>query len=145
MTVFFLSAPSVISSSVGECAKEDAYREGDFPVRVGFTVPKALGGAVDRNRIRRRVREAVRRHIAELESMPAMDVVINPKRTARDADFEALSDEVRRAIEVIRRSALQSGAGESRAEQSRERRIPEQRSQAARKPEQGVPGEGGPK
>ena len=31
--------------------------------RVGFTAGKVLGGAVERNRIRRRLREAVRRHL----------------------------------------------------------------------------------
>jgi ribonuclease P protein component len=34
--------------------------------RIGFTVPRALGKAVVRNRIRRRVREAVRHHLDRL-------------------------------------------------------------------------------
>ena len=37
--------------------------DGASPVRVGFTVGKVLGGAVERNRIRRRTREAVRFHL----------------------------------------------------------------------------------
>jgi hypothetical protein len=43
--------------------------------------------------------------MAELagESAP-LDVVFNPKRTARDAEFAALSDEVARAFQVIRAS-----------------------------------------
>ena len=45
-------------------------------LRVGFTVSKALGGAVVRNRLKRRLREAVRLH----GMIPAaMDIVINPK------------------------------------------------------------------
>jgi len=36
------------------------------PVRIGFTVSRALGGSVDRNRIRRRTREAVRSHMDQL-------------------------------------------------------------------------------
>jgi ribonuclease P protein component len=37
--------------------------------RIGLTVPKALGGAVDRNRIKRRLREAVRANLALLRSI----------------------------------------------------------------------------
>ena len=47
-------------------------------VRVGFTVGKVLGGAVVRNRMKRRLREAVRLH----GMIPAaVDVVINPKKS----------------------------------------------------------------
>jgi len=98
MTVFYLRlAPAASGAETAEVGSA---------LRFGFTVSRALGGAVDRNRIRRRVREAVRRHMAELagESAP-LDVVFNPKRTARDAEFAALSDEVARAFQVIRKSA----------------------------------------
>jgi ribonuclease P protein component len=70
--------------------------------RVGFTVSRALGGAVTRNRIRRRVREAVRRHLATLT--PAVDVVINPKKSAMRADFAALEREVASAFAAIGRA-----------------------------------------
>ena len=68
-------------------------------LRVGFTVGRALGGAVQRNRIRRRVREAVRLS-RPLVGIGA-DVVINPKKSVLTADFEALLNEVRRAFVVI--------------------------------------------
>jgi ribonuclease P protein component len=76
--------------------------EGAGPVsgiRIGFTVGRALGGAVDRNRMKRRLREAVRLQ----ESVPnvAVDVVINPKKTLRTTEFANLQNEVRRAFEVI--------------------------------------------
>jgi ribonuclease P protein component len=58
----------------------------------GFTTPRALGKAVIRNRLRRRVREAVR-----LER-PAFGaswmVVFNPRRAAAGATFEELRREV---------------------------------------------------
>jgi ribonuclease P protein component len=105
MTVFFLRATAPIA---GPPAMEPLARTGASErngVRFGFTVSRALGGAVDRNRIRRRVREAVRRHMTELAGVAApLDVVINPKRTARDAEFETLSDEITRAFQVIQRS-----------------------------------------
>jgi ribonuclease P protein component len=71
-------------------------------VRVGFTVGKVLGGAVVRNRMKRRLREAVRLH----GIMPAaMDVVINPKKSLLDAEFVEVQRELRRAFEVIGKSA----------------------------------------
>jgi len=70
--------------------------------RVGFTVSKALGGAVVRNRMKRRLREAVRLH--GMISAP-MDVVINPKKSLLTAEFEDVQREVRRAFGVIEKSA----------------------------------------
>ena len=69
--------------------------------RVGFTVGRVLGGAVDRNRMKRRLREAVRRHL--LPGVP-VDVVINPKKSLLTADFAELLDEVSRAFAVIQKA-----------------------------------------
>ena len=72
---------------------------GDNGPRVGFTVGRVLGPAVERNRIKRRLREAVRYNLAAL-AIP-VDVVINPKKSAVTAEFKLLNDEVARAFEVI--------------------------------------------
>jgi ribonuclease P protein component len=74
--------------------------------RIGFTVSKALGGAVQRNRIRRRLREAIR--LGDFSTDVAVDVVINPKRSALAADFNDLLSEVIKAFQVIERH-LQKG------------------------------------
>jgi ribosomal protein L34 len=61
---------------------------------IGFTVPRALGNAVVRNRIRRRVREAVRLQLDRLN--PQCSIVINPRRKAFDAPLPDLQREVER-------------------------------------------------
>jgi ribonuclease P protein component len=71
--------------------------------RIGFTVPRALGGAVERNRMRRRLREAVRRRDPGM--LGAVDVVMNPKKSVLTADFAELEKEIGRAFEVIRKGA----------------------------------------
>jgi ribonuclease P protein component len=68
--------------------------------RIGFTVGKVLGKAVDRNRMRRRTREAVRTHFDLLASL-RVDVVINPKRSVLKLDYAELSKEVEAAFAVI--------------------------------------------
>lgn len=73
--------------------------EGQGP-RVGLTVGRVLGGSVQRNRIKRRLREAVRASLQDLGL--AVDVVINPKKSALTAEFAALREEVARAFEKIR-------------------------------------------
>jgi len=67
--------------------------------RVGFTVGRVLGGAVQRNSIKRRLREAVRLRRDALVN--AVDVVINPKKSILTLEFTAVLDEVGRAFDVI--------------------------------------------
>ncbi len=75
--------------------------------RVGFTVGRVLGGAVVRNRIKRRLREAVRRHLPAL-AVP-VDLVINPKKSVLTLDFAQLDSEVAKAFEkIIRQSPVAS-------------------------------------
>jgi ribonuclease P protein component len=72
--------------------------EGDVaPARFGFTVPRALGKAVQRNRIKRRMREAVR---ANLCAAPAnWAIVFNPRKSVLAASFEDLRRETGRLFE----------------------------------------------
>jgi ribonuclease P protein component len=99
-------------------------------LRIGFTVSRALGGAVQRNRMKRRLREAVRmtRPVAGV----AADVVINPKKSLLTADFADVLNEVRRAFGVIEQKLSQAPPGTSTPEASPNRkagsRKPESRS-----------------
>ena len=61
---------------------------------IGFTVPRALGKAVVRNRIKRRFREAVRLCLDGLNS--EWSIVINPRRKAFDAPLTDLQQEVKK-------------------------------------------------
>ena len=72
-------------------------------VRFGFTLTKFLGGAVERNRIKRRLREAVRLHGRQLAA--PVDVVIHPKKSALKARFAELENDIRRAMEAIGKPA----------------------------------------
>lgn len=60
--------------------------------RVGLTVPKALGKAVARNRIKRRLRECVRAALPLLSA--PVDLVLHPRRSVLEAEFSALEREV---------------------------------------------------
>ena len=62
--------------------------------KIGFTVSRAAGGSVVRNRLRRRLREAVRLHLGRLA--PRWRVVVNPRRAVLRAGFSDLEREVER-------------------------------------------------
>ena len=83
-------------------------------LRVGFTVGRALGGAVQRNRMKRRLREAVRMSIPR--AGVAADVVINPKKSLLTADFAAVLNEVTRAFAIIEQKLSQNLAGKTPSE-----------------------------
>jgi ribonuclease P protein component len=92
MTVFYLRR------------SEGAAEETAFAVRsarVGFTVGRVLGGAVERNRIKRRLREAVRLRRAVLQGACSVDVVINPKKSVLTLEFSVVLEEVGRALDAI--------------------------------------------
>jgi ribonuclease P protein component len=71
----------------------------DLPLsRFGFSIKKALGGAVLRNRMRRRMREIVRVHRNELPA--GWDVVIHPKSSVAEAAFDILTADFLRLMKV---------------------------------------------
>ena len=97
MTVFYLPRP-------------DAAADGP---RIGVTVSRALGGAVERNRIKRRMREAIRLQLAGMTS--SMDVVFNPKKIVANIEFATLKQEVAKAFETIEKTAARMSPGKERS------------------------------
>jgi ribonuclease P protein component len=71
------------------------------PVRVGFTVSKKVGNAVERNRVRRRLREIVRlSDAAGLRS--GHDYVLIGRRGALSLPFERMTDDFNKALRRLR-------------------------------------------
>jgi ribonuclease P protein component len=71
--------------------------------RVGLTVGKVMGKAVDRNRIKRRMREAVRKNLHSLRT--PVDVILHPRRSVIDLEFAALEREVGNVFRAIQMAA----------------------------------------
>lgn len=72
--------------------------------RVGLTVSKAMGNAVRRNRIKRRMREAVRRHLGLLGG--PVDVILHPRPNVLDLNFATLEREVAAVFRAIEKSRV---------------------------------------
>src|SRR4249920_1817416 len=68
----------------------------NLPVgRLGIAATKKLGGAVERNRAKRLIREVFRRN----KLAPGFDIVVIPKRELLDASLTALETEFRNTLE----------------------------------------------
>ena len=74
--------------------------------RVGLTVGKVIGKAHERNRIKRRLREALRRHI---DLMPAgFDLILHPRRGVLSVEFAQLEAEIVRILQQASAEAARS-------------------------------------
>jgi ribonuclease P protein component len=87
--------------------------DGQVPPRVGFVVSRAVGPAVVRNRVRRRLREILRNHVPELPMGALLVVRANPSAAAAD------TAELRRDLERALERALAQVGGYRTREESR--------------------------
>ena len=104
MSYFFLLREVALGSS-----SSSAQSQPTGP-RIGLTVSRAMGKAVDRNRIKRRMREAVRHNLGVLHA--PVDVVLHPKRQAAEIDFVVLERDVAKVFALIQK-AVEQGPSES--------------------------------
>ena len=85
-------------------APRPADRRSDTPgPRIGLTVPKALGKAHDRNRIKRRLRAVVAANL-RLLSAP-VDVILHPRRSALTLEFAHLNHEIATIFRAVQKAA----------------------------------------
>jgi len=78
--------------------------------RVGLTVGKVIGKAHERNRIKRRMRELVRRHLHILPG--PVDLILHPRRLVMDMDFGKLDAEI---LRIFRQASAQIMAKSAQA------------------------------
>jgi ribonuclease P protein component len=76
--------------------------------RVGLTAGKVLGKAHERNRIKRRMREALRRHVGLLPA--GCDLILHPRRTVLTLEFAKLEAEIVRILTQARSEAMRLSA-----------------------------------
>ena len=81
-------------------AAHGAATRAESGARFGFTVTRKLGNAVERNRMRRRLREAIRSADAGL-ARPGWDYVVVARPAAMTLPFEELVGHVREALQRI--------------------------------------------
>ncbi len=100
--------------------------------RVGITAGRVLGKAVDRNRIKRRMRAAICAHFSLLPA--GLDIVLHPKRSVLEAPWAELDGEMKRVFTQIRKAATQKSALKKNADDPPSRVI----SDIASAPEQPI-------
>jgi ribonuclease P protein component len=74
---------------------------GSRPARAGFVVPKTVGGAVVRNRVKRRLRHLIRDRLELLP--PGTDLVVRALPGAANRSFAGLAGDLDTALDTARR------------------------------------------
>jgi len=100
------AAPGLVLQARGSPkapAREDADDTAaqDAPFRVGYTASRKVGGAVERNRAKRRLRAVVRAVMPELAA-PGHDYVVIARGATVTREFAALKDDLRAALARLR-------------------------------------------
>ena len=109
-------------------------RDDSGPIRIGFTVTKKNGTATERNRIRRRLRELVKR-LDAISMRPHSDYVLVGRRAALNRDFSTMLDDLRSALHRLDRQITKTRDSKALSSQldsgSRKEHAPEQQNRTS--------------
>jgi ribonuclease P protein component len=110
----FLKAASGYKVSTAPFVLQVVGRGQDGPARIGFTVSRKVGTAVERNRVRRRLREIVRQSAASMR--PGHDYVLVGRRAALQEPFDRMIAAFDAAVGRAHTRAGQRGRHAERAQ-----------------------------
>jgi ribonuclease P protein component len=96
----------------GALSVEARQRAPEGAIGIGFTASKRVGGAVERNRAKRRLREAAYKLLPEL-GQPGVDYVIVARPSTVSAPWDSLLDDMRNALIRLRAELAAGGSRES--------------------------------
>jgi ribonuclease P protein component len=113
----FVAAASGRRFHSGRMTVQGRLRDDADGLRFGLTVTKKVGHATERNRIKRRLRQAVKQ--AALRLSPALasvsaDIVVIARRDALAADYHNLIDDIGRALHVVTKPKSGPAGGSGR-------------------------------
>jgi ribonuclease P protein component len=100
-------AQFLAAAKAGRCARGAVLvqclerQDGVSNIRVGFTATRKIGGAVVRNRAKRRLREASR-HLMRTHGLPGCDYVLIARQGTTTRPWEQLLDDVKNALITVR-------------------------------------------
>jgi ribonuclease P protein component len=110
----FLAADAGAKASTAGFVLQERPRGDGGPTRVGFTVSKKVGGAVERNRVRRQLREIVRLS-AGRNLHGGSDYVMVGRRAALEMSFSRLAEDFAGALSRLDRVRRRANRASDRA------------------------------
>jgi ribonuclease P protein component len=116
----FLAVANGARSTSPAFVVQSRSRADDGPIRIGFTVTKKNGSAPERNRIRRRLRELVKR-LDVISMRPHSDYVLVGRRAALTSDFATMLEDLRAALRRVDRQRSDKDRTRSPARDDRTR------------------------
>ena len=111
----FLAVANGARASAAAFVVQSRHRNDDGPIRVGFTVTKKNGTATERNRIRRRLRELVKR-LPVVSLRPHSDYVLIGRRAALTCEFSNMLEDLRSVLHRLDRQPAKPRDAKNRNE-----------------------------